>query len=64
MSTTEGVCVLNARAAIASGFNTRYKKDRSVMLMGGVAYFLGKTDSGWRIVSYTGHAKGKGVRCD
>lgn len=62
--TTEGVCVLNANAAIASGYNTRYKKDGSVMSVGGVSYLFGKTQEGWKIVSYTGHAKGKVVRCD
>jgi hypothetical protein len=62
--TTENVCVLNASAAIASGYNTRYKKDGSVMSVGGVSYILGKTPAGWRIISYTGTPKGKIVRCD
>jgi len=62
--TTENVCVLNANAAIASGYNTRYKKDGSVMSVGGVSYLVGKTAEGWRIISYTGHAKEKVVRCD
>jgi hypothetical protein len=62
--TTEAVCVLNANAAIASGYNTRYKKDGTVMSVGGVSYLFGKTKDGWRVVSYTGHAKGKVVRCD
>ena len=62
--TTEGVCVLNATAAIASGYNTRYKKDGSVMSVGGVTYILGKSKDGWRIVSYSGHPRGKVVRCD
>jgi hypothetical protein len=62
--TTESVCVLNANAALASGYNTRYKKDGSVMSVGGVTYLLGKTKEGWRIVSYTGHAKEKVVRCN
>jgi len=62
--TTENVCVLNANAALASGYNTRYKKDGSVMSVGGVTYLLGKTNAGWRIVSYTGHPKGKVVRCN
>ena len=62
--TTENVCVLNANAALASGYNTRYKKDGSVMSVGGVTYLLGKTKEGWRIVSYTGHAKEKVVRCN
>jgi hypothetical protein len=62
--TTENVCVLNANAAIASGYNTRYKKDGSVMSVGGVTYILGKSKEGWRIVSYSGHPKGKVVRCD
>jgi hypothetical protein len=62
--TTENVCVLNASAALASGYNTRYKKDGSVMSVGGVTYLLGKTKDGWRIVSYTGHPKEKVVRCN
>ncbi|MFN8062748.1 MAG: hypothetical protein U0Q12_26590 [Vicinamibacterales bacterium] len=62
--TTESVCVLNGTAAIASGYNTRYKKDGSVMSVGGVTYVLGKSKDGWRIVSYSGHPKGKGVRCE
>jgi hypothetical protein len=62
--TTENVCVLNASAAIASGYNTRYKTDGSVMSVGGVSYLFGKTKDGWRVVSYTGHARGKVVRCD
>jgi hypothetical protein len=62
--TTENVCVLNANAALASGYNTRYKKDGSVMSVGGVTYLLGRTKDGWRIVSYTGHPKEKVVRCN
>lgn len=62
--TTENVCVLNANAAIASGYNTRYKADGSVMSVGGVTYILGKAKDGWRIVSYSGHPRGKVVRCD
>lgn len=62
--TTENVCVLNANAAIASGYNTRYKTDGSVMSVGGVSYLFGKTPAGWKVVSYTGHARGKVVRCD
>ena len=62
--TTENVCVLNANAAIASGYNTRYKTDGSVMSVGGVSYLFGKTKDGWRVVSYTGHARDKVVRCD
>jgi hypothetical protein len=62
--TTENVCVLNANAALASGYNTRYKKDGSVMSVGGVTYLLGRTKEGWRIVSYTGHPKEKVVRCN
>jgi hypothetical protein len=62
--TTEHVCVLNANAALASGYNTRYKKDGSVMSVGGVTYLLGKTKEGWRIVSYTGHPREKVVRCN
>ena len=62
--TTESVCVLNANAAIASGYNTRFKKDGSVISVGGVTYVLGKAKDGWRIVSYSGHPKGTNVRCD
>lgn len=62
--TTENVCVLNANAAIASGYNTRYKTDGTVMSVGGVSYLFGKTADGWKVVSYTGHARGKVVRCD
>jgi hypothetical protein len=62
--TTENVCVLNANAAIASGYNTRYKKDGSTMSVGGVSYLFGRTKEGWRIVSYTGTERGKVVRCD
>jgi uncharacterized NTF2-like protein DUF6841 len=62
--TTESVCVLNANAAIASGYNTRYKKDGTVMSVGGVTYILGKATDGWRIVSYSGHPRGKVVRCE
>jgi hypothetical protein len=62
--TTESVCVLNANAAIASGYNTRSKSDGSVMSVGGVSYVFGKTKEGWKIVSYTGHPRGKVVRCD
>ena len=35
-----------------------------VMSVGGVSYLFGKTKEGWRVVSYTGHARGKVVRCD
>ena len=62
--TTENVCVLNANAAIASGYNTRYKSDGSVISVGGVTYILGRSKEGWRIVSYSGHQKGKVVSCD
>jgi hypothetical protein len=62
--TTENVCVLNPSAAIASGYNTRYKKDGSVMSVGGVSYLFGRTKEGWRIVSYTSMPRGKVVRCD
>jgi hypothetical protein len=62
--TTDSVCVLNANAAIASGYNTRYKSDGTVMSVGGVTYLFAKAKDGWRIVSYTAHPKGKAVRCD
>ena len=56
--------MLNANAALASGYNTRYKKDGSVMSVGGVTYLLGRTKEGWRIVWNTGHPKEKVVRCN
>jgi len=62
--TTENVCVLNGHAAIVSGYTTRYKTDGSVMSVGGVTYVLGRSKAGWRIVSYSGHARGKVVRCE
>jgi len=62
--TIEGVCVLSESAAIVSGYNTRYKKDDSVMSVGGVAYILSKGNDGWKIASYSGTTKGKVVRCD
>jgi hypothetical protein len=61
---TTNVCVLNATAAITSGYNTRYKKDGSVMSVGGVAYVFNKTKDGWRIITYTGTAKETIVKCD
>jgi hypothetical protein len=62
--TTTGVCVLNPTAAIASGYNTRYKKDGGVMSVSGVAYVFNKTKSGWRIITYTGTAKDLIVACN
>lgn len=62
--TIQNVCVLNASAAIASGYNTRYKTDGSVMSVGGTSYLFGLTKQGWRVVSYTSHARDKVVRCD
>ncbi len=61
--TIESVCVLNAGAAIVSGYNTRYDTAGSVMSVGSVSYVLGHTDTGWRIVAYTGHERGKVVSC-
>ena len=61
--TTKNVCVLSAGSAIVSGTNTRTRTDGSIMSVGGVAYILGKTDAGWRITSYSGHAPNKVVRC-
>ncbi len=61
--TVEGVCALNANAAIVSGYNTRYKTDGSVMSVGGTAYIVARTPDGWKIVSYTGVTKGKPVAC-
>ena len=61
---TKNVCVLSAGSAIVSGTNTRTRTDGSIMSVGGVAYVLGKTDDGWRIISFSGHAPDKVVRCD
>ena len=61
--TIESICVLNAGAAIASGYNTRYDTEGDVMSVGSVSYILGDTDDGWRIVAYTGHERGKVVSC-
>jgi hypothetical protein len=57
------VCVLNPGAAIASGKFYRYKKDGSVLSENAVTYILGKTDKGWRIVSFGGHALDRIVPC-
>ena len=61
---TRHVCVLTAGSAIVSGTNTRTRVDGSIMSVGGVSYILGKTDDGWRIISFSGHSPGKVVRCD
>jgi len=61
---TENVCVLGAGAAIVSGTNTRTRADGSVMSVGGVSYMIGKTEAGWRIVSFASHSTDKVVRCD
>ena len=57
------VCVLNAGAAIASGKFYRYKKDGSVLSENAVTYVFGKTDEGWRIVSYGGHGLERVMTC-
>ena len=57
------ICVLHAGAAIASGKFYRYKKDGSVMSENAVTYLFGKTDKGWRIVSYGGHGLERVVTC-
>ena len=57
------ICVLNAGAAIASGKFYRYKKDGSVLSENAVTYIFGKTDKGWRIVSYGGHPLDRVVPC-
>ncbi len=62
--TTKNVCVLTAGSAIVSGTNTRTRTDGSIMSVGGVTYILGKTDEGWRIISYSGHPPDRVVRCD
>lgn len=61
--TTKNVCVLSAGSAIVSGTNTRTRTDGSIMSVGGVAYVLGKIDGSWRIISFSGHAPNKVVRC-
>jgi hypothetical protein len=62
--TTTNVCVLSPAAAITSGYNTRYKKDGSVMSVGGVAYVFNRTKDGWRIVTYTSTSKDTQIKCD
>ena len=62
--TTKNVCVLTAGSALVSGTNTRTRTDGSIMSVGGVTYILGKTDDGWRIISFSGHSPDKVVRCD
>ncbi len=57
------VCVLNAGSAIASGKFYRYKKDGSVLSENAVTYIFGKTDKGWRIVSFGGHGLDRVVPC-
>jgi hypothetical protein len=57
------VCVLNAGAAIASGKFYRYKKDGSVLSENAVTYVFGKTDKGWRIVTFGGHGLDRVVPC-
>lgn len=57
------VCVLHPGAAIASGKFHRYKKDGSVLSENAVTYLFGKTDKGWRIVSYGGHGVDRVVTC-
>ena len=34
------------------------------MSVGGVSYILGKTEDGWRIISFAGHSPDKAVSCD
>ncbi len=62
--TITNVCVLNANAAIVSGYNTRYHEEGSEMSVGGVSYLLGKDGDQWKIISYTGHPRERVVRCD
>lgn len=62
--TTKNVCVLTGGSAIVSGTNTRTRADGSVISVNGVSYILGKTDQGWRTVSFSSHAPTKVVRCD
>ena len=57
------VCVLHAGAAIASGKFYRYKKDGSVLSENAVTYIFGRTEKGWRIVSYGGHGLDRIVPC-
>lgn len=60
---TTSVCVLNAGTAMVSGTNTRTAVDGSTMSVGGVTYILGRTEDGWRITSYAGHAADRAVSC-
>lgn len=57
------VCVLNAGAAVASGNFYRHRKDGSVLSENAVTYVLGKTDKGWRIVTFGGHGLDRVVPC-
>ncbi len=61
--TTKNVCVLGAGSAIVSGTNTRTRADGSIMSVGGVSYFLGTTDEGWRINSFASHPPDRIVTC-
>lgn len=62
--TTKNVCVLTGGSAIVSGTNTRTRADGSVISVNGVSYILGKTDQGWRAISFSSHSPTKVVRCD
>jgi hypothetical protein len=46
------ICVLNAGAAIVSGKWYRIKQDGSQMTESGIAYFWGKTNTGWRMAGW------------
>lgn len=61
---TSSVCVLNRSAAIISGTSMRTREDGSVMSVAAFAYILGKTDDGWRIISFAEHSPDHPVRCD
>ncbi|MGH9320469.1 MAG: DUF6841 family protein [Vicinamibacteria bacterium] len=57
------VSVLHASGALASGKFYRYKKDGSLLSENAVTYVFGRTDRGWRIVSFTGHGVDRVVTC-
>ncbi len=61
--TFTNVCVLTPRGAITSGYNTRRRRDGSVISVLGAVYILGLTDDGWRIVSFLSTSPDKIVDC-
>jgi hypothetical protein len=57
------VCVLSLGAATVSGNFYRYKTDGSVLSEHGVTYVVGKTETGWRVVSLASHPPGRAIAC-